>query len=160
MTTYGKQAALGGGPGPQTPQHRSAAPCPQIHPHWFLFASSYSIAAVPAGSCCSSRVTEPAESWLQQQSYRACRELVAAAELQSLQRVGCSAELQSLQRVGCSSRVQATRRVGVETAHLGLARRGRQGRRNNASSGLGRRLHSWMGHRAMGAMLIQQDRLT
>jgi hypothetical protein len=89
----------------------------------------------------------------------ACRELVAAAELQSLQRVGCSAELQSLQRVGCSSRVQATR-VGVETAHLGLARRGRQGRRNNASSGLGRRLHSWMGHRAMGAMLIQQDRLT
>jgi hypothetical protein len=148
MTTYGKQAALGGGPGPQTPQHRSAAPCSQIHPHWFLFASSYSIAAVPAGS------------WLQQQSYRACRELVAAAELQSLQRVGCSAELQSLQRVGCSSRVQATRRVGVETAHLGLARRGRQGRRNNASSGLGRRLHSWMGHRAMGVMLIQQDRLT
>jgi hypothetical protein len=111
------------------------------------------------GVGCSSRVTEPAESWLQQQSYRACRELVAAAELQSLQRVGCSAELQSLQRVGCSSRVQATR-VGVETAHLGLPRRGRQGRRNNASSGLGRRLHSWMGHRAMGAMLIQPDRLT
>jgi hypothetical protein len=80
MTTYGKQAALGGGPGPQTPQHRSAAPCPQIHPHWFLFASSYSIAAVPAGS------------WLQQQSYRACRELVAAQSYRACRELVAAAE--------------------------------------------------------------------
>jgi hypothetical protein len=41
---------------------------------------------------CSSRVTEPAGSWLQQQSYRACRELVAAQSYRACRELVAAAE--------------------------------------------------------------------
>jgi hypothetical protein len=44
------------------------------------------------GVGCSSRVTEPAESWLQQQSYRACRELVAAQSYRACRELVAAAE--------------------------------------------------------------------